>query len=144
MDTLSHALWATATGKGVNLRSPKKIRLGWMALWGVLPDLFAFTPVVLWMLWQLYFNGVAFSDIPRPELMSPEQRNAFFILRLSEILYHISHSFIMFLLLFFLTWMVRRYKGNRKGQSEVPSHQSTPTTMAVHHPGRCGDGLFMF
>ena len=53
MDTLSHALWATATGKGINLRSPEKIRLGWIALWGILPDLFAFTPVVLWMLWQL-------------------------------------------------------------------------------------------
>ena len=84
MDTLSHALWATATGKGVNLTYPKKIKLGWMALWGVLPDLFAFTPLVLWMLWQLYYHGVAFSEIPRPELMSPEQRNEIFILSLSQ------------------------------------------------------------
>jgi len=124
MDTLSHALWATATGKGVNLRSPKKIKPGWMALWGVLPDLFAFTPVVLWMLWQLYYNGVAFSDIPRPELMSPEQQNAFFILRLSQNLYHISHSFVVFLLLFSLGWMVRWY-GLLRGQGYLREHLST-------------------
>ena len=72
-----------------------------MALWAIVPDLFSFTPVVLWMLWQIYYKGVPFSDIPRPELMSPEQRNAIFILRLSETLYHISHSFVIFLLLFF-------------------------------------------
>jgi len=125
MDTLSHALWAAATGKGVNLKSPKKVKLGWMALWGVLPDLFAFTPVVLWMLCQLYYNGVAFSDIPRPELMSPEQRNEVFILRLSETLYHISHSFVVFLLLFFLGWMVRWYGLLQNGKANLVSPLST-------------------
>ena len=116
MDTLSHALWAAATGKGVNLRSPKKIKPGWMALWAIVPDLFAFTPVVFWMLWQIYYNGVSFSDIPRPELMSPEQRNAIFILRLSEILYQISHSFVIFLLFFFMAWLIRWYRVQQKGQ----------------------------
>ena len=112
MDTLSHALWAAATGKGVNLKSPKKIKLGWMALWGVLPDLFAFTPVVLWMLWQLYYNGVAFSDIPRPELMSLEQRNEVFILRLSETLYHIRQIFVVFLIFFFLPLESSRFSNS--------------------------------
>ena len=42
MDTLSHGLWATAVGKGVNLRFTKKIKVGLMALWGIIPDLFAF------------------------------------------------------------------------------------------------------
>ena len=122
MDTLSHALWASATGKGVNLRFPKKIKLGWMALWAIVPDLFAFTPVVLWMLWQIYYNGVPFSDIPRPELMSPEQRNAIFILRLSETLYHISHSFVAFLLLFFLAWLIRWYRSQQKAQGNLLSN----------------------
>jgi hypothetical protein len=125
MDTLAHALWATATGKGVNFRSPRKIKLGWMALWGILPDLFAFTPVVLWMLWQLYYNGVAFSDIPRPELMSPEQRNEIFILRLSQTLYHMSHSFVVFLLFFFLGWIVRGYGLLQKGKANLLSSLST-------------------
>ena len=121
MDTLSHGLWATAVGKGVNLRSTKKIKIGLMALWGIIPDLFAFTPVVFWMLWQMLYQGVSFSDIPRPELMSPEERNAFFILRLSETLYHISHSLIAFLALFFLLWGFRWYRLKQKRASEETS-----------------------
>jgi hypothetical protein len=118
MDTLSHGLWATAVGKGVNRRSTKKIKIGLMALWGIIPDLFAFTPVVIWMLWQLLYKGVSFSDIPRPEIMSPEERNAIFILRLSETLYHISHSVIVFLVLFFLVWGFRYYRLNQKRKTE--------------------------
>jgi len=118
MDTLSHGLWATAAGKGVNLNSTKKIRVGLMALWGIIPDLFAFTPVVFWMLLQLFYNGVSFSDIPRPEIMSPEERNSFFILRLSETLYHISHSGIIFLALFFLVWGLRSYRLKQKRRAE--------------------------
>ena len=131
MDTLSHGLWATALGKGVNLRSTKKIRIGLMAVWGIIPDLFAFTPVVLWMLWQLFYNGVSFSDIPRPEIMSPEERNAIFILRLSETLYHISHSLIVFLALFSLVGSVRwnRRKREEAAGKYIPGkpHIRTPT-----------------
>ena len=134
MDTLSHALWAAATGKGVNIRSPKKIKLGWMALWAIVPDLFAFTPVVLWMLWQIYYNGVPFSDIPRPELMSAEQRNTIFILRLSETLYHISHSFVIFLFLFFLAWMVRRYWMQQKRREDPVPHVSPSKQTSVCSP----------
>jgi len=118
MDTLSHGLWATAAGKGVNLRFTKKIRVGVMAWWGIVPDLFAFTPVVIWMLWQLLYNGVSFSDIPRPEIMSPEERNAIFILRLSETLYHLSHSLILFSALFFLVWGFRWYRRKQKRKAE--------------------------
>jgi len=110
MDTLSHGLWAAALAKSVNIRAPHTIRSGRMALWGVVPDLFSFTPVVAWMLWQMSCNGVAFSDIPRPELMSADERNTFFILRLSETLYHISHSILIFAGLFTLVWLFRRYR----------------------------------
>ena len=129
MDTLSHGLWATALGKGVNLRSAKKIKVGLMALWGIIPDLFAFTPVIIWMLWQLFYHGVSFSDIPRPEIMSPEERNSFFILRLSETLYHISHSLITFLVLFFLTGSVRWNKRKRQQHREE-------TSLKTVHPQR--------
>jgi len=120
MDTLSHGLWAAAAGKGSNLRFTRKIRVGLMALWGIIPDLFAFTPVVIWMLWQIFYNGVSFSDIPRPEIMSPEERNAFFILRLSEALYHISHSLIVFAALFLLIGGFRYYRLKRKRKAEGP------------------------
>ena len=128
MDTLSHGLWATVLGKGVNLGSTKKIKIGLMALWGIIPDLFAFTPVVLWMLWQLFYKGVSFSDIPRPEIMPPEERNAIFILRLSETLYHISHSFVTFLVLFFLAGSVRWHKRKRE------KHREETSLKTVHPP----------
>ena len=120
MDILSHGLWAAAAGKGANLRFTKRIRVGLMALWGIVPDLFAFTPVVIWMLWQLFYNGVPFSDIPRPEIMSPEERNAIFILRLSEALYHISHSLIVFAALFLLVGGFRSYRLKRKRKAAGP------------------------
>lgn len=110
MDTLSHGLWATALAKTVNIRAPHALRPGRMALWGIVPDLFSFTPVVVWMIWQMSYNGVAFSNIPRPELMTADERNAFFILRLSQNLYHISHSIVIFAGLFGLVWLFRRYR----------------------------------
>ena len=125
MDTLSHGLWATAVGKGINLKCANKIKLRWMALWGILPDIFAFTPVLIWMLWQMFYKGVDFGEIPRPEIMSLEERNSFFILRLSETLYHISHSFVVFLALFFLLWILRWYTIKHKQQSQIPFPKPT-------------------
>jgi len=130
MDTLSHGLWATAVAKGVNLKSTKKIKLGWMALWGISPDIFSFAPVIIWMLWQVFYNGVDFADIPRPETMPPEVRNSFFIFRLTITLYHISHSFITFLALFFLAWIMCWYMFKHK--SEISTHKHT-----LYQPSRC-------
>ncbi len=113
MDTLAHGLWATALSKSVNIRTPRSLKTGQMALWSIAPDLFSFTPVVVWMIWQMSYNGVAFSDIPRPEFMSADERGRIFILSLSQILYHISHSGIIFLGLFLLVWLLRRYKAGK-------------------------------
>jgi len=113
MDTLAHGLWATALSKSVNIRKPRTLKTGQMALWSIVPDLFSFTPVVLWMIWQMSYNGVAFSDIPRPEFMSAGERDKIFILRLSQILYHMSHSMVIFLGLFMLVWLARRYLSGR-------------------------------
>jgi hypothetical protein len=113
MDTLAHGLWATAVSKSVNIKTPRTLKTGQMALWGILPDLFSFTPVVVWMIWQMSYNGVPFSEIPRPEFMSAEERKGIFILRLTQTLYHINHSMVIFLSLFMLVWLVRRYLSGR-------------------------------
>jgi len=138
MDTLSHGLWATAVAKGFNLKSTKKIKLGWMALWGISPDIFSFTPAIIWMLWQMFYNGVDFADIPRPETMPPEVRNAFPIFRLTETLYHISHSFVIFLALFFLAWVMCWYKFRHKQNSEI-----TTLRDRHHQPSRYSPCLEM-
>ncbi len=113
MDTLAHGLWATAAAKAINIRTPRTLKTGWMAFWGIMPDLFAFTPVVLWMIWQMCVHGIAFSDIPRPELMTATARDQFFIFRLSRLFYHISHSMVIFLGMFMLVWLFRRYRSGR-------------------------------
>ena len=113
MDTLAHGLWATALSKSVNIRTPRSLKTGHMVLWGIAPDLFSFTPVVVWMIWQMSYHGVPFSEIPRPEFMSADERGRIFILSLSQILYHISHSGIIFLGLFLLVWLLRRYKAGK-------------------------------
>jgi len=120
MDTLSHGLWATVVGKGVNQKSTKKIKLGWMAFWGMFPDLFAFIPVIVWMLWQIFFNGVDFDDIPRPETMPSEERNAIYVFRLTQTLYHFSHSIIVFVVIFLLVAFLYRYTKNAGRTSSNP------------------------
>jgi heme/copper-type cytochrome/quinol oxidase subunit 2 len=122
MDTLSHGLWAAAAGKGLNLSSQKRIKLRWMAIWGIFPDIFAFAPVIIWMLWQLLYHGVDFSDVPRPETMPPEMRNSIFVFRFINTLYNISHSFIVFLGVFFLVWLVWMYKNRSKENNDKRPH----------------------
>ena len=125
MDTLSHALWATVAGKGANLKVQKKIKLRWMAFWGVMPDLFSFTPVIVWILWQMFYHGVNLGEVPRPETLPPEQRNSLFIFRLTQTLYHISHSFVIFLALFFLISFLYQYRlRNGKKASTLLPRQS--------------------
>jgi hypothetical protein len=43
LDILSHAFWTTAAGIGARKKLKQPIRLGWVALWGVLPDPVVFT-----------------------------------------------------------------------------------------------------
>jgi hypothetical protein len=109
MDTLAHGLWATAAAKANNRFAPIKFRIGWFVFWGVLPDLFSFTPAVAWLLWQVIIEGVPFAKVPRPELLPPEVRMTFPVFRLSNSLYHLSHSLIIFAGIFLLVWAIRRY-----------------------------------
>lgn len=114
MDTLSHGLWATAAGKAVNIISPDRIKLTRMAMWGVMPDILSFAPVIVWMLWQMLVCGVDFGSIPRPEHLPQEERNKIAIFLLTKILYKVSHSFIIFFPAFLLVWLTCWYKGTRQ------------------------------
>jgi len=110
MDTLAHGLWATAAAKANNRFAPLKFRTKWFVFWGVLPDLFSFTPAVVWLLWQVMIEGVPFAEVPRPELLPPEVRSTFPVFRLTNALYHLSHSLIIFAGIFLLVLAVRRYR----------------------------------
>jgi hypothetical protein len=122
MDTLAHGLWATAAAKANNRFAQRKFRIGWFVFWGVLPDLFSFTPAVAWLLWQVIIEGIPFAKVPRPELLPPEVRMTFPVFRLSNALYHLSHSLIIFAVIFLLVWGIRRYW--LKSRQAVPMNGS--------------------
>jgi hypothetical protein len=107
MDTLSHGLWAAAAASGANRITHRKLRVRWMAFWGVMPDLFSFAPAVAWVIVLMVAQGVPFTEVPRPELMPPQVRDSFFVFRLTSILYHLSHSIITFGVVFLLVHGVR-------------------------------------
>jgi len=128
MDTLAHGLWAVAAAKTANSVAQKKIRTGWVLFWGVLPDLFSFTPAISWMLWLVLVKGVPYSQVPRPELLLPEVRAKFLVFRLTDALYHPSHSLIIFACVFFLVWAVRWYRLNYYRGVKLPVVAATPAT----------------
>ncbi len=107
MDTFAHGLWATAAATGANKILHKKLRVRWMAFWGVMPDLFSFTPAITWVLWLMAIKGVRFSEVPRLELLPPPVRDTFFIFRLTNTLYCLSHSLVLFSAVFVLVWGAR-------------------------------------
>ena len=122
MDTLAHGLWATAAAKANNRFAQRKFRTGWFVFWGVLPDLFSFTPAVAWLVWQVIIEGVPFAEVPRPELLPPEVRKTFPVFRLTNALYYLSHSLIIFAGIFLLVWAIRRYW--LKSRQAVPMNGS--------------------
>ena len=128
MDTLAHGLWSLAAAKTTNSVSKKKIRVGWMVFWGVLPDLFSFTPAICWMLWLVLVKGVPYSQVPRPEHLASAERAKFFIFQLTDALYHPSHSLIIFTCTFLLVWAVRWYRLNYYRGVKIYDTAAIPAT----------------
>ena len=109
MDILAHSLWSAGAAVGANRLIHKKLRVARMVIWGVLPDLFSFTPVITWVLWLVLVKGVRFADVPRPELLPAQLRDSMFIFRLTNTLYGLSHSIIIFSAFFLLAWCFCRF-----------------------------------
>ena len=114
MDVFAHGLWAGAAAKAANknsaiagkIKRPLKV---WRAvLWGVFPDLFAFTLPFVWLFWNVAFGDLKFSDFPRPENVEPAARDTLPVFQLASTLYNISHSLIIFALVFALIWFFLR------------------------------------
>lgn len=106
MDIFSHALWAGLSSRLVNTRLKRKINVYWTALWGVFPDLFAFTIPFIWMIWNRIVNNVDFSQM-MPKNVEPIV-NHLPVFQLANSLYNISHSLIIFFLVFGIVWLLFR------------------------------------
>ncbi len=84
--------------KAINKKSKKPLKIKWAVFWGVFPDFFAFTAFFLWAFWGLSYGGLNFSDLPHPDAIEPSPINTLPINHLTSVLYSLSHSLIIFLI----------------------------------------------
>lgn len=96
MDIFSHGLWAGAAAYGANMKRKRPISVWKTAAWGVFPDLFSFTIAFVWMI----ATSVRF-DARNAE---PFGGDGHIISQLTTTLYDLSHSLIIFLLVFGIVW----------------------------------------
>ena len=115
MDIFAHGLWTGAAYKIANKKShayrqagKKQLSIKWAVFWGILPDLFAFTIPFIWLFWQFLSGEMSFSDWPRPHAGEPPTADRYPIFHLAESMYQISHSVIIFTLVFAVVWVLWR------------------------------------
>lgn len=107
MDVLSHGVWALAIARGANIKTSTRVMRPSVAFFfGIFPDLFAFSIPILFMLWTfLTGSGPEVVAAPGPgpsSLRSPE------MLALAHNLYNLSHSLIVFLVVFVVVALLRK------------------------------------
>jgi hypothetical protein len=88
MDIFAHGLWTAAAARTANRKLPRPIHIVWAGFAGVAPDLFAFAPALAVGLWERH-------------VFAPN-------LPLAWQLYRISHSLIVFALVFGVVWLLAR------------------------------------
>ena len=108
MDVFAHILWVAALFKALNQKYKLKYNLAWAGFWGVFPDLFAFIPLFAW---RFYHRLVLGETIPFRGPIEPSATNALPIHSLTHGLYSLSHSAIIFFIVFVMVWKVWKYYG---------------------------------
>ena len=112
MDIFSHALWAGAAGKGVNIKriesKKKPLKIWLMAFFGFFPDLFAFALAFSWSIGSQIFSFIPKIERLGPENVEPVTQNGRFIFHITHSLYNISHSLLVFFIIFGLVWYLRK------------------------------------
>jgi membrane-bound metal-dependent hydrolase YbcI (DUF457 family) len=107
MDIFSHGLLAGALFKFLNIKYKKKFNFWRAAFWGIFPDLFAFTIPFIAMFYFAVFQGIDFSKMPHPSTLEPAMPSQVaFMFNLSSSLYNVSHSLIIFLLIFGIAYLI--------------------------------------
>ncbi len=107
MDVFSHGVWALAIARGADIKTNTRVMRPAVAFFfGIFPDLFAFSIPILSVVWaMLSGDGPDMAAAPGPgpsSLRSPE------MLTLAHGLYNLSHSLIVFLLVFIVVALLRK------------------------------------
>jgi len=92
MDILAHGLWS-----GAVYNTSK--RLWWAVFFGVAPDLFSF---------GLFFLQMILGIVPRPDFSRAEPPDPSLVPSYIHSLYNVTHSLVIFLIVFGIIWLVRR------------------------------------
>lgn len=94
MDVFSHGVWALAIARGANIKTNTRVMRPAVAFFfGIFPDLFAFSIPILSLVWAM----------PDPSsLRTPE------MLTLAHSLYNLSHSLVVFLIVFVVVALLRK------------------------------------
>jgi len=135
MDILAHTLWAGAGAKGLNAIAKNKdeeenknsrVSVGWTEIFGVFPDLFAFS---LPFIFRFYYV-----------LSGDDPISVFFVrsrggmggaedgFNISHILYQYSHSLVIWFVVFLIVWVIfKRPRYELLGWAlhiliDIPSH----------------------
>jgi len=113
MDIFAHGLWTGAGYRFISqkLGEPEKakpFKLWLTVFWGIFPDLFAFTPTFLWLIWMRAFGNPAVTSFSHLDTLEPAIQDTIPFLRLAHSLYNISHSLIVFFTIFGLVWIFMR------------------------------------
>ena len=103
MDIISHALWSGALFKSINLKLKKRKFNFWQAaFFGMFPDVVSFViPFIIFLFIILPQTGLNFLSINNA-IESPPYSS------IIEMLYNISHSLIIFVVVFLLIWLIFR------------------------------------
>lgn len=110
MDIFAHGLWAAAAAKGVNRSQSKRLNVWVAGLWGIFPDLFAFTIPVVWMIWGLTIGGLSLADMPghHGPSVEPIEVGSDWTLTIASALYNVSHSIFIFGFVSIILWAIFR------------------------------------
>ncbi len=105
MDIVSHGIWPVLAAKTVDKKFKSRLNLRLAFFFGVFPDLFAFTLPFVLLLWNLAFQGTFDFNMKQPQEIEGAPQNAFPLANITYKLYQISHSAIVFALVFFLVFL---------------------------------------
>ena len=73
-----------------------------------MPDIVAFAPLFIFLIFGLLMGSTALSGFPHVASVEPTDHNSTIIHNLTGTLYSVTHSLIVFIAVFFLVWLIFR------------------------------------
>lgn len=113
MDILAHGLWGAIGAKALNKTLAKngkgtRLNVWWTGFWAVFPDLLAFTPLVLFIVWNVIGGDATlgnFRSVAPDAYLNPIQ---YALRNLTSTLYPLGHSAITWAIAFGAVWLLLR------------------------------------